>query len=412
MNCLRLLAISPPCIEPVNRAVYRVLARDLGVDVHLIVPSRIMVGSHWKAAARVEGEPFRVTLLEPRGAHPRLQQLAGLDTLIRSARPTHLLVDNDPGTRMTVGAARAAWALGPARPQVWALTAENLMPAYAREIGVGLRAFQPNRVAGPIISWWLRRSARSLLDRVFTISREGTTVMEQLGYVGRAVQIPLGFDPQLFHRQPPEQVAATRARLGLREKTIAYFGRLTPEKGLHVLLRSLAALKDLRWQFLVDRFADYETPYAAELRAYIADAGMSERMVFFDAQHAEMPNFMNAADFVVLPSVSTPKWKEQYGRVLPEAMACGKVVIGAATGAIPELIGNGGHTFPEGNPDELARLLRGLLMKTETQLSAVRHRAEARAHEELSAVQQAAIWRREMGPSDARRDEMRMGAPS
>jgi glycosyltransferase involved in cell wall biosynthesis len=105
-----------------------------------------------------------------------------------------------------------------------------------------------------------------------------------------------------------------------------------------------------------------------------------------------MANYMNAADVVVLPSISTPKWKEQYGRVIPEAMACGKIVVGSDSGTIPELIADAGFTFPEGDASKLAELLRTILGAPEAELDVVRARAQERARSELSIIRQAAVW--------------------
>ena len=51
----------------------------------------------------------------------------------------------------------------------------------------------------------------------------------------------------------------------------------------------------------------------------------------------------------MLPSLTRPNWKEQFGRVLIEAMASGVPVIGSDSGAIPDVIGQAGLIFPEGD---------------------------------------------------------------
>lgn len=377
------MVISPPCHQPVNRAVYRELAGRHGIPVHLVVPRRLFVGSQWRDTPRGETAPYELTMLDLTGTHGRLQRLRGLEELAAQWQPTHVLVDNDPATLMTWQAARTC-----PQAKLWALTAENLTPRYLRDFAAGLKAMQPARMLGPLMVWALRLLVHPKMDRVFTLSRDGTRVMEAMGCT--ATQIPLGFDPALFCIQSSGRTAATRAKLGLTQPTIAYFGRLTPEKGVHLLLQSLAAMKDLPWQFLVDRFGDYATPYTEELKALIADLGLADRVVYFDAKHDEMPDFMNAADIVVLPSVSTPKWKEQYGRVMPEAMACGKVVVGSDSGAIPELIGSRGFVFPEGNTSALASLLRELLGHNERDDLGIK--ASAYAHQALSINRQATIW--------------------
>jgi len=75
----------------------------------------------------------------------------------------------------------------------------------------------------------------------------------------------------------------------------------------------------------------------------------------------QMPDFYAQLDCVVLPSRARPNWKEQFGRVLVEAMACGVPVIGSDSGEIPNVVGDAGLIFPEENVDALAARLRELM---------------------------------------------------
>lgn len=392
MNELRMLVISPPCIEEVNRAVYRVLAQRHGVQVHLVVPTKVRVEGRWKECLPTDGEPFPTTKLEPLGEHPRLRRLKGLEALIRDWRPTHIIMDADPAQVMTRQVCRASKGMTKPRPRVWVMTADNMRASLIQDIQTALKSRRPVQLAGAWLTWWLRLGVSKRVDHVFTLSDDGTRAMEFMGFRGRVTKIPLGFDPALFHPQSVEQVAATRNRLGLRHRTIAYFGRLLPQKGLHLLLEALALLKDQPWQLLVDRFTDFGGPYPAQLRAQIASLGLADRVVYFNATHAEMPEYVNAADFVVLASTSLPRWKEQYGRVLVEAMACGKIVVGSDSGAIPEVIGGCGRLFPEGDVRALSAVLRQLLSTSDEELAPLREQARNRAHSHLTIFNQAATW--------------------
>jgi glycosyltransferase involved in cell wall biosynthesis len=73
-----------------------------------------------------------------------------------------------------------------------------------------------------------------------------------------------------------------------------------------------------------------------------------------------MGQYLNAMDVLVLPSLSTPHWKEQFGRVLVEAMGCKVAVVGSNSGAIPEVIGDARRIFPEGSAPALAVILQRL----------------------------------------------------
>jgi len=79
----------------------------------------------------------------------------------------------------------------------------------------------------------------------------------------------------------------------------------------------------------------------------------------------EIPQYMNALDVVVLPSRTTLRWKEQFGRVLIEAMACETAVVGSNSGEIPNVIGDAGRVFPEENVEALVEDLHALYESSE-----------------------------------------------
>lgn len=385
MKVVRLLVVSPPCYQPINRAVYRELSVAHGIAVHLAVPDRLHVGGVWRPTPPSQDQGYSMSLHPISGTHGRLQTMQGLAPLAVSWQPTHVLIDSDPASRMVLEAARSC-----PDAEIWAMTAENLPAKPFSEFCSGVVELDAARAVAPLLKLGLRTLARRRVRRVFTLSLAGSQTMAAMGFTGRVTQIPLGFDPALFRVQEDRKIAETRALLGLREPTIAYFGRLAPEKGVHLLLEALAGLKDRSWQLLIDRFTDYPSPYAATILSKLLEYEINDRVIYFDARHEQMPDFMNAADMVVLASISTPRWKEQYGRVLPEAMACGKQVIGSDSGAIPELVSDFGDICPEGNVTALRETIRGHLDRGNYR--AHRDRISSYAHQHLSIRRQAQIW--------------------
>jgi glycosyltransferase involved in cell wall biosynthesis len=110
----------------------------------------------------------------------------------------------------------------------------------------------------------------------------------------------------------------------------------------------------------------------------------------------QMPAMLAQADALVLPSRSTPVWQEQFGRVLVEAMACGVPVVGSDSGAIPEVVGNAGLIFPEGDALALTGRLHQLMASPALRLElADRGHARVVAHfsQERIAQQTAAFYR-------------------
>ena len=66
---------------------------------------------------------------------------------------------------------------------------------------------------------------------------------------------------------------------------------------------------------------------------------------------------MRGIDVLVLLSQTTRTWKEQFGRVIMEAQACGTPVIGSDCGAIPSVVGSGGWIVGEDDVAGLTALL-------------------------------------------------------
>ena len=102
-------------------------------------------------------------------------------------------------------------------------------------------------------------------------------------------------------------------------------------------------------------------PYQTELERRVREIGKEDQVTFLPGRPLEqLPQVMNALDVLVLPSRTTPSWKEQFGRVLIEANACGTPVIGSSSGAIPEVVGGAGIVVPERNAKALADALRDM----------------------------------------------------
>ncbi len=95
------------------------------------------------------------------------------------------------------------------------------------------------------------------------------------------------------------------------------------------------------------------------LRGQLGGSGVH---VLPPVSYEQVPAFLRALDVLVLPSVTImPMHREQFGRVLVEAMAAGVPVIGSTSGAIPEVIGDAGLVVPERDPTALAEAIERIL---------------------------------------------------
>ena len=152
-----------------------------------------------------------------------------------------------------------------------------------------------------------------------------------------------GVDVDRFRRARPDEP---------EEHLVVSPGRLVWEKGHYDLLRALATLPRPPRALLVG-----DGPERSRLLRYADELGLGGRVEIRSVPHAEMPSVFAAASCVVLGSLPTPLWEEQFGMVLAEAMAAGVPVLASSSGAIPEVLGPGGQLFAPGDWVELARLL-------------------------------------------------------
>jgi glycosyltransferase involved in cell wall biosynthesis len=135
--------------------------------------------------------------------------------------------------------------------------------------------------------------------------------------------------------------------------TIGFAGLFSEQKGWKVLLAAMERLPErYKAVFAGDGPQNDELLVSIkrlQLQSRVHCAGLLPR----ERLLATYPLF----DIFVLPSVTLAYSVEQFGCALAEAMACGVPVIGSDSGAIPEVVGEGGLIFPEGDVDALAKAI-------------------------------------------------------
>jgi glycosyltransferase involved in cell wall biosynthesis len=347
----KIFVISHACFTAINRNVYHLFAKD-GWNLGIVVPEELQFPSGIRKADPPADDDPEIHFLKLRGNNPRSYHFEGLKDLLDQKKPGIIILDNDPVSMLTTQLGK--WAN---QNQAWlfCISNENL----PLDIMSGLHRRGLKALPAILFKRTLLRRNRALVDGIFTVNREGEKIFTDEGFLN-VRHMPLGFDPQYFH--PDAQARELiRDKFKLTGKTIAYFGRLTKEKGVHILIRALKNLKSPDWQLMMDSFDSYASEYNQEISRLLSEADILSRVVFIKPSHFEIASFMNAADIVVVPSITVANWKEQYGRVAAEALACGKEVIASDSGALPELLGGYGYLFKEGDVEELQELLESRL---------------------------------------------------
>jgi glycosyltransferase involved in cell wall biosynthesis len=328
----RLLVVSHPAVVSVNQEVYRELARR-GWDVTIILPDR---WRHEYADSDVLPEA-----------------LPGMEATLR---PIRVALRGRPQRHLYLTRCRARCI--EARPDVAFLEAEPFaLPAAQwgfalHRLGVpfGVQSYENIDRPFPLPVRWLR--SRVLAEAAFVAARSDTAfhLARAWGAKGEVALAPPAVPPW-------DDVAPA----GERPFTVGYCGRLVESKGLDDLL---AAVRQLAAPVELLLIGDGEMREQLDGQAV---PGSTVR-VLNDLRHDQMASGYAQIDVLVLPSRTTPTWKEQFGRVVIEALWCGVPVVGSDSGEIPWLIEltGGGLVFPEGDRDKLAERLSELRAEPST----------------------------------------------
>ena len=142
-----------------------------------------------------------------------------------------------------------------------------------------------------------------------------------------------------------------------RRSRFAYFGQMTPFKGVDVLIDAVARVperiwgEDSRLMIFGANLENQPPEFQARMKKLIEDAG--SRVRFYGSyQNGEMPELMQTVDWVVVPSI----WWENSPVVIQEALYHGRPLLCSNIGGMAEKVRNGqdGLHFRVGSPEDLA----------------------------------------------------------
>lgn len=162
--------------------------------------------------------------------------------------------------------------------------------------------------------------------------------------------------------QPVHTKASIRSQFDISDNAllVGEVGRVSAIKGYEDLVRAAATVKKAipNVTFIgVGGRPKSGTAYEQKILKLISSYNLQDSFKF-TGYRTDVSDIMSALDLLVLPSHS-----EAFGRVLVEAMAAGKPVIGTTVGGIPEIIEDGitGLLVPPASPDDLAQAIIKIL---------------------------------------------------
>ncbi len=326
------------------------LAAQSDMSVHVLtsrmIPSRrheLETGGYYPGEYEMTETGAVFQKLSEKGHSAPLVFASGLNAVVRELGPDVVYIIGEPGYFSSWQTVRACQRYAP-DAKTCSRQAQNIYKQW------------------PFPFSYFERYCLQRIDCVFANGRQQAEVLARKGYRGRVELMPLGVDSTVFHRHEPD---ALRVELGAQDAfLVGYVGKLTEAKGIADLLTAFRQLPETAQLLVVG------TGELGRMVADLADEPGLEKRVHWikGVAHTELPRYLSAMDTLVLPSVEVRSsavqrgvpipWREQFGRVLVEAMACQVPIVGSSSGLIPEVIGEAGATFREGDVGDLvAKLL-------------------------------------------------------
>lgn len=367
---MRILAVSHSCAAEVNQELFTEIVAQPDTDVLLVMPRT------WRS--EYTGRRFSTTV---RRSTARLSVLQ-----LPVIRPGHVWQHAYIGLART-DIARFDPHIVYSTQEPWSLANEQFRRLAKRRAAPFV--FHTNQNLLKRLPAPFRQFERaSYRDCTFALaySEGARRVMTEKGLRRPSAVVPYGTNVDHFH---PGMEPALREALGVGSSVVlGYVGRLVPEKGVDLLIRATAALhrsgRDVR-ALVVGEGAE-----SGRLRSLATQLGIGTRVQFTGpVAHEDAAIRMRCIDILVLPSRTTRRWKEQFGRVLIEAWATQIPVVGSTSGEIPHFVkaAGGGLIFREDDTNDLVARLGELVDDTEARREfGARGGATVRAQYTFSAV--------------------------
>jgi glycosyltransferase involved in cell wall biosynthesis len=347
---MRIVAVNHDVILSADRGLYRTLRSLYNIEIFLVVPS---LWQELFGPTRYEPERSPLPVFASRTIFTGRSHRAiyvSLGRILKQVRPDIVWINGEPESY--VGCQT--------------VLLRNKLSQQSKVIFSSFRNIDYVSMRFPykfsFLNAWCERVVLHHADHCIAHNDSAREILLRHGFHNVTV-IPPAVDTSVFKRSERSR----KEQLGLSRFTIGFVGRFIPPKGVDILLRAARKL-DFEYQLLLVGSG----PAKSEWLALARDLDIHNRIVWKDpVPHSEVPSLLSAMDVLVLPSSTGLLWKEQFGRVLIEAMACEVPVIGSSSGEIPRVIGDAGLVFREGDESDLCARLSELNANKERRLELI-----------------------------------------
>ncbi len=343
---MNVLMLSKACIVGAYQKKLEEIATFDDVNLTVVVPPSWDDAHHRTLLERTHTNGYEMIVTDIAfNGHYHLHFYPKLRKIVRQVRPDIFHIDEEPYNLATF---QAMWLARSVKARTVVFSWQNLLRHYPPPFNL------------------MERYVLNHTDALLVGNSEAAKVWQGKGYTGSIHLIPqFGVDPSIYYRHERStrqgRISVFKHRHARRPSqpalAIGYVGRLVEEKGLEILLHAASRLVGPWTMQILGSGPDRE-----RLEKMAQWLGIGPRVTFDQKiPSTHLPHYFSGLEVLVLPSLTRINWKEQFGRVLIEAMACDVITVGARSGAIPEVIGDAGLTFAEGSVEELQAQLQRLI---------------------------------------------------
>ncbi len=208
---------------------------------------------------------------------------------------------------------------------------------------------------------FLALAARSMLENAYAVHCTAQAELDQSKRWypnGTGVVVPLVFDIEPYRNLPGPELARDEFGIDQERPVVLFLSRVHVKKGVHILVEAAKQLLDstVDAQFLIAGTGD--EAYTAQIQQQIKSLGLKDRVRMLGmVRGTEKVSLYQCADIFALPTS-----QENFGFVLPEALACGVPAITTrGVDTWPELEASGSAMIVEQSAGAFADAIAGLL---------------------------------------------------
>ena len=326
-----ILFISHAYIKKINTSFCQILSSKYNFNVTLVCPKKIKEKNFIYPDYVDLPNINKTFFLETKFSHLRVMYYKKLFFIIRKKNFSHIILDLDPVSLQSIILIIYSFLF---KFKISYFSNENTILVNNKSIKHKIKILFIKTISNLL---------KKKIFKIFCYTNQIKDNLKKLGYnKNNLIICPLGYDNKIFFK---------KNKKSSKIFTISYFGRIEPEKGVHNLLAALNKISIKKFIFFLDIYHLNNLTFFKSIKKDLKLLLKRKQLKLIKPNYKNISTAMRKTNLTVVPS----EFNEQYGRVLQEAAACGSLVIGSNTGAIPEIIFNSNFIFKKKSPDSIKK---------------------------------------------------------